>query len=215
MATSEAQQEGFTMPELEYLAQCEDVTIVPLHRMERLELVRGAVGPFRPPQKTQVPLWLAVMLKRANRCRIVAPAWLGADHLRALCREEDAPDALFTRLPPHYLEIAHALLAVAEDDLADAQAVRRLLQDLRETRQTKTREGLKLLNSLQLQMDNLSAAEINEIRPLFGRSFDMLRRLDALAATAADRAHRGSQLGPADDSQYADDADDDDFAYAR
>ncbi|KAJ2701502.1 DNA replication protein psf2 [Coemansia spiralis] len=199
MATTARQQNGFTMPELEYLAQCERVAIVPLHRMERLELITGTVGPFRPPQKVLVPLWLAVTLKRTSRCRIVAPDWLRYEHLRALCREEDQPDSLFTRLPRHYIEIAHVLLANAEDDIVDAQGIRRLLQDLREARQSKTREGLKMLNSLQLQMDNLSAAEINEIRPLFGRSFDMLRHLDALAATAEQAQHRTQ----ASDLQYS------------
>ncbi|KAJ2850355.1 DNA replication protein psf2 [Coemansia brasiliensis] len=184
MALTSRQHEGFTMPELEYLAQCEDVTIVPLYRMERLELMRGTVGPFRPPQKAKVPLWLAVMLKRSNRCRIVAPKWLSFSHLRSLCKEEEQPESMFTKLPPHYLEIAHILLSTAEDDIVESQDIRRLLQDLREVRQSKTREGLRMLNSLQLQMDNLSVAEINEIRPLFGHAFNTLRQLDKLAAAS-------------------------------
>ncbi|KAJ2721638.1 DNA replication protein psf2 [Coemansia sp. Benny D115] len=195
MAVTNRQREGFTMPELEYMAQCEEITIVPLHRMDRLELVRGAIGPFRPPQKTQVPLWLAIMLKRTNRCRILPPSWLNYEHLRKLCREEDQPDSLFTKLPYHYLEIAHILLTHAEDDLAESQGIRRLLQDLREVRQSKTRGGLEMLNPLQLQMDNLAAAEINEIRPLFKHSFDMLRQLDALASATEESQQR---------SQYAD-----------
>ncbi|KAJ2734616.1 DNA replication protein psf2 [Coemansia sp. BCRC 34962] len=181
MAITTRQTEGFTMPELEYLAQNESIMIVPLHRMERIELVRRTVGPFRPPQKTSVPLWLAIMLKRTNRCRIVAPKWLKYEHLRDLNKSEEQPDAMFTKLPTHYLEIAHTLLMFAEDDLVESQGIRRLLQDLREVRQSKTMEGLRMLNSLQLQMDNLSMAEINEIRPLFRHSFDMLRQLDGLA----------------------------------
>ncbi|KAI8325413.1 Psf2-domain-containing protein [Martensiomyces pterosporus] len=191
MAITHRQQEGFTMPELEYLAQCESISIVPLHRMDRLELVRGAIGPFRPPQKTEVPLWLAVMLKRTNRCRIVAPKWLSYESLRDQCKEEERPDSLFTKLPPHYLEIAHILLTFAEDDLVEPQNIRRLLQDLREVRQSKTREGLKMLNPLQLQMDNLSLAEINEIRPLFKHSFDMLRHVDALASATEESQQQG------------------------
>ncbi|KAJ2743016.1 DNA replication protein psf2 [Coemansia sp. BCRC 34301] len=193
MAITARQAEGFTMPELEYLAQNESITIVPLHRMDRIELVRGTVGPFRPPQKTTVPLWLAIMLKRTNRCRIVAPKWLSYEHLRDLCKREEQPDAMFTRLPTHYLEIAHMLLTHAEDDLVETQGVRRLLQDLREVRQSKTHEGLRMLNSLQLQMDNLSAAEINEIRPLFRHSFDMLRQLDSLAE-ATEESQQQSQF---------------------
>ncbi|KAJ2634553.1 DNA replication protein psf2 [Coemansia sp. RSA 1286] len=210
MAVTSRQREGFTMPELEYLAQCESVTIVPLHRMDRLELVRGTVGPFRPPQKTEVPLWLAIMLKRTSRCRIVAPEWLKYDRLRDLCRREEQPDALFTKLPFHYLEIAHILLTHAEDDIVESQGIRRLLQDLRESRQSKALGGVELLNPLQLQMDNLSAAEINEIRPLFRHTFDMLRQLEKLASTTeqsqqqsqfADQSY--SELDDAIGSSYA------------
>ncbi|KAJ1772166.1 DNA replication protein psf2 [Coemansia sp. RSA 1813] len=210
MAISSRQQEGFTMPELEYMAQCESIGIVPFYRMDRLELVTGTVGPFHPPRKSEVPLWLAVMLKRTNRCRIVAPSWLTYHHLYELCRKEEPPDSLFTRLPMHYIEIAHILLTHAEDDLVEPQSIRRLLQDLREIRQSKTRRGFEMLNSMQLQMDNLSAAEVNEIRPLFRHSFDMLRQLDDMApATEAARNQQQSflqesqsqQIGQFDDSQ--------------
>ncbi|KAJ2507933.1 DNA replication protein psf2 [Coemansia sp. RSA 2049] len=194
MAITSRQQEGFTMPELEYMAQCETVEIVPFYRMDRLELVTGAVGPFRPPRKSEVPLWLAVMLKRTNRCRIVVPGWLTYHHLRELCKKEELPDSLFTKLPVHYIEIAHILLTNAEDDLVEPQSIRRLLQDLREVRQSKTRRGFEMLNSTQLQMDNLAAVEINEIRPLFKHSFDMLRQLDDLAlATEAARNQQQQQ----------------------
>ncbi|KAJ2251889.1 DNA replication protein psf2 [Coemansia sp. RSA 455] len=199
MAITTRQKEGFTMPELEYLAQNEAITIVPLHRMDRIELVRGTIGPFRPPQKTVVPLWVAIMLKRTNRCRIVAPKWMQYEHLRELNKREEQPDAMFTRLPTYYLEIAHMLLTFAEDDLVESQGIRRLLQDLREVRQSKTMEGLRMLNSLQLQMDNLSMAEINEIRPLFGHSFDMLRQLDGLAQ-ATETEQQQSQFA---DQSYA------------
>ncbi|KAI9505802.1 DNA replication protein psf2 [Coemansia spiralis] len=209
MAISSRQQEGFTMPELEYMAQCESIAIVPLYRMDRLELVRGTVGPFRPPQKTEVPLWLAVMLKRTNRCRIVAPSWLSYEHLYKLYKREEEPDSLFTKLPQHYLEIAYMLLTHAEDDVEDSQAIRRLLQDLREVRQSKTQRGFEMLNPTQLQMDNLSAAEINEIRPLFRHSFDMLRQLDALASAAdGTQSHQLQQLQQYDDSQPYSELDD-------
>lgn len=33
-------------------------------------------GPFNPPQKTSVPLWLALHLKKKRKCRIVCPGWL-------------------------------------------------------------------------------------------------------------------------------------------
>jgi hypothetical protein len=33
-------------------------------------------GPFKPNFPTEVPLWLAIDLKRKKRCKIQPPAWL-------------------------------------------------------------------------------------------------------------------------------------------
>lgn len=55
--------------------------------------------------------------------------------------------------------------------------VKRLLRDLREARQAKAREGLEVLEDRILHLDNLGLMEINEIRPLFAKTMDMLRQL--------------------------------------
>jgi hypothetical protein len=36
---------------------------------------KGVYGPFRPPIKTRVPLWLGQSLKLKRKCRIVPPDW--------------------------------------------------------------------------------------------------------------------------------------------
>lgn len=37
---------------------------------------QGDFGPFRPQIATQVPLWLAVALKKRGKCTIRAPEWM-------------------------------------------------------------------------------------------------------------------------------------------
>ena len=41
-----------------------------------LKLIRGTFGPFFPNQRVEVPLWLALTLKKQKKCRLVLPAWL-------------------------------------------------------------------------------------------------------------------------------------------
>ncbi|GAA6024361.1 hypothetical protein JCM10207_003317, partial [Rhodosporidiobolus poonsookiae] len=56
-----------------------EVEIVPSVRMGVVEGLDGpgtTYGPFTPPQKASVPLWLAVHLKKKRRCRVVAPGWM-------------------------------------------------------------------------------------------------------------------------------------------
>ncbi|KAG0002768.1 DNA replication protein psf2 [Entomortierella chlamydospora] len=56
------------------------------------------------------------------------------------------------------------------DDIPSADAVRTLLKDLREARQSKARAGVDALGSSYLQMDGIGLMEINEIRPFFTRA---------------------------------------------
>ncbi|KAJ1915073.1 DNA replication protein psf2 [Mycoemilia scoparia] len=194
MALSAHQKIAFTPAELQFLAENEPITIVPTRHIEKLELISGSYGPFNPPRKAQVPLWLAAMLKSSSYCRIVPPSWMDSENLEKICNSEEQPESRFSNLPPYYIIVASILFECAEDDIPEAQSIRRLLQDVGEIRQGKVREGLKYLNPAQLQMDNLSMAEINQIRPLFKGAFNMLSSLADLKRQAPFEA---------DESQYS------------
>jgi len=88
--------------EVEFTGEEEMVTFVPAMRMGALELIdvgvscwsslrgvhvlscralnsqpQGSYGPFEPQEPVDVPLWVAIQLKRRfNKSRIEAPAWL-------------------------------------------------------------------------------------------------------------------------------------------
>ncbi|KAJ3287837.1 DNA replication protein psf2 [Borealophlyctis nickersoniae] len=207
MALPRNARNGFTPEEIDFLAEVEDVTVLPLEPMEPLQLINGTYGPFRPAIKLDVPLWLAVTLKKKQKCKIQPPEWMDtgegpfflvgpprtsrlltysvyllhgknilAEELQAKLDEEtNKPE--FSSLPFHYMEIAHALLDCASDDIPNAETVRTLLRDLREKRQAKARQGLETLDTQYLQMDGLGLMEINEIRPFFTKAFDALRKL--------------------------------------
>ncbi|KAJ3055397.1 DNA replication protein psf2 [Rhizophlyctis rosea] len=167
----------FTPAEVEFLAENEPITIVPLHRMDTLQMIGGYYGPFRPPIKQKVPLWLALTLKKKQKCQIQPPSWMDPERLQANI-EDEANRPAFSALPFHYMEIAHLLLDCASDDIPRADLVRTLLRDLRERRQAKARQGLQTLDPHYLQMDNLGLMEMNEIRPFFTKSFNELRKLE-------------------------------------
>lgn len=54
---------------------------------------QGMIGPFDPPRKATVPIWMACALKKRRKCRIVAPQWMavGADVSRQVCSPEAEP----------------------------------------------------------------------------------------------------------------------------
>ncbi|KAJ6628926.1 DNA replication complex GINS protein PSF2 [Mycena sp. CBHHK59/15] len=165
-----------TPPELELIACQQLVEIIPLIAMEKTAFISGAYGPLRPPHKARIPLWMAVNLKQKKKCHIIAPEWLSVDYLLEKLSQETS-QAEFTQLPFRFAEISRVLLDVASDDLPNPEKVRTLLKDLREARQAKARAGLESLKHSTLGLSNLSAMEINEIRPFFIQAMAVLGQL--------------------------------------
>ncbi|KAF8499986.1 hypothetical protein JB92DRAFT_3084460 [Gautieria morchelliformis] len=171
---------SMTPAELELVAMEELVDIVPLFRSDRIRLISGTYGPFRPPTKTKVPLWLAANLKLKKKCRLVAPAWLSVEFLHERLSQETSAEG-FSSLPFRFAEISKVMLDVASDDLQNADKIRGLLKDLREARQAKSREGLRKLDHLTLGLPHLCSMEINEIRPFFVKAMDVMGKIKSEA----------------------------------
>ncbi|TEB35723.1 Psf2-domain-containing protein [Coprinellus micaceus] len=170
-------RDSVTPQELEMIACQQLIEIVPLIAMEKTAFISGAYGPLRPPSKAKLPLWMAVNLKLKKKCHIIAPDWLNVEHLQdRLAQEVAKPDA-FSDLPFRFSEISKVLLDVASDDLENPDQLRSLLKDLREARQAKSREGLKHLDHSELGLTGLSSMEINEIRPFFVQSMNVLTKI--------------------------------------
>jgi GINS complex subunit 2 len=133
------------------------------------------VPTLQPPRRENIPLWLALLLKRQKRANIIPPPWLAVDSLSYILRMEteikpeafSAPpklpggrvskvisppflpsstsDAASNAIPYHWLELGEILLEAASDDFEDANQVRGLLRDLREARLAKLRIGVESL----------------------------------------------------------------------
>jgi hypothetical protein len=54
------------------------VTVIPQFKGGKLHFVGGDVGPFVPAVPVDVPLWLAISLKKRGRCKIQPPEWMSA-----------------------------------------------------------------------------------------------------------------------------------------
>ncbi|GAN10834.1 DNA replication complex gins protein psf2 [Mucor ambiguus] len=198
MALPRAHQASFTPSEIEFIAGNEKIHIIPKAKFAKMNFIQGKIGPFQPPLSIEVPTWLALLMKKNDKCSIVCPDWLNIDHLRKR-QEEEEKDEEFSKLPFHYMEISQMLLETyvylcvltvrcstthlipqcsASDDIPNAEQIRKLLKDLRETRQAKSRTGLAVLDDKWLGMNNLSLMEINEIRPFFTRAFNEMGKLN-------------------------------------
>lgn len=92
---------GLTPSEVSFLCEMEMVTVVPRGRLDGIELLSGTTPPLRPPHRAELPLWLAILLKKQRRANIVPPAWLHPASLAEIIRQETREDPTsFSKPPP-------------------------------------------------------------------------------------------------------------------
>lgn len=178
---SDSNAATFTAAELEFLAEDELIEIVPNMRMDQLNLISGDFGPFRPQIATQVPLWLAVALKKRGKCTIRPPEWMSVEKLtRVLEAERDSEN--FNPLPFHYVEVSRLLFDHARDDIPDIYMVRSLIEDIKDVRFHKIGTGLEIISkerTYALRLKHLSAMEANIIRPFVTRALQTFYKLSS------------------------------------
>ncbi|GAB4827472.1 DNA replication complex GINS protein PSF2 [Ancistrocladus abbreviatus] len=178
---SDPQFSVFSAAEMEFLAEDEMIEIVPNMRMESLNLISGDYGPFRPQIPALVPLWLAVALKKRGKCTIRSPEWMSVEKLTQILEAERDSPREFQPLPFHYVEIARLLFDHARDDIADTYMVRSLIEDIRDVRFHKVETGLETISSrtYAVKLKNLSAMEVNIVRPFMVRTLQAFYKHDS------------------------------------
>ncbi|KAL9097174.1 MAG: hypothetical protein Q9165_000601 [Trypethelium subeluteriae] len=108
---------GLTPAEIAFMCEMELVTVIPRQRLEGLDLLgtfsasssmlaahgnnQGPTPPLNPPYRADLPLWLALLLKRQRRANISPPPWLNPQSLDAILRvETELSNQAFSPPPP-------------------------------------------------------------------------------------------------------------------
>ncbi|KAE8649312.1 DNA replication complex GINS protein PSF2 [Cucumis sativus] len=166
----------FSAEEVEFVAEDEMVEIIPNMRMDSLHLICGDYGPFYPQIATEVPLWLAIALKKRGKCAIRTPEWMSVEKLTQILEAERDSQGSFQILPFHYVEISKLLFDHARDDVPDMYLVRSLIEDIRDVRFHKVETSLESIDTRTsaVKIKDLSAMEVNIVRPFVVRALQAI-----------------------------------------
>lgn len=125
-----------TPQQMEFLASDTLCEILPTQPMDELSLMSGTVGPLYPQVPATVPLWLAVHLKKRNRCRIRPPAWITRVNLERLLKvERDLGAEGFAPLPsPYFVELATLMLVHAKESVGESERVHQIVEQILDIR---------------------------------------------------------------------------------
>ncbi|XP_074661286.1 DNA replication complex GINS protein PSF2-like [Tubulanus polymorphus] len=167
--------------DVEFFAEKRAVTIVPNFTLAKLYMIGGDVGPFSAAVAVDdVPLWLAVNLKRRQKCRITPPAWMNVEALEAT-KQAEIDSELFTEMPDEfYVEVSQLLLNVAADDIPRADDVRTLVKDIWDLRMSKLRSSVDLFvksDSTNAKLNFLTLMELNTVRPFLTQALNEMHLL--------------------------------------
>ncbi|KAE8712091.1 DNA replication complex GINS protein PSF2 [Hibiscus syriacus] len=169
----------FSAEEVEFMAEDELIEIVPNMRMAPLNFICGDFGPFLPQIPTQVPLWLAVALKKRGRCAIRPPQWMSVENLTRVLEGERESQGSFQFNSMKALILCFFVDGSARDDIPDMYMVRSLIEDIRDVRIHKVETSLeKFSGTSAVKIPNLSAMEVNIIRPFVGRALQAFYKHD-------------------------------------
>ena len=175
--------------ELDYISDNYLIEIIPNFHSEKISLISGEYGPFKPNKIIKIPLWLAVKYRNNNQCKIIIPSIYENSYLNGVLEsEKENKNSLFD-LPPNFFEISNILFNNAEEDFDDIKKTRCFVADIRTLRQNKINNMLKNIKNedLYLKLNGLTSIELEQIRPLLKNIFPF--RLQIKGDTNIDYTH--------------------------
>jgi len=188
-----AQSRSWTPLENEFLAENELIEIVPNFSCPKRDFIQGSFGPFYANRVIAVPLWLATTLMKSKKCSIKTPKWMEEAELRSILEQEKLNETFHHGLPFYYREISKMVFDV--DSSCNQKQVRVLLQDIEDVRESKTKKGMKQLESSSdhLYLNHIAAHQLNKsIRVSVCKLLDYFHDIDRAAHN--DHEETSSQL---------------------
>eukprot|EP00179_Madagascaria_erythrocladioides_P022950 CAMPEP_0198356722 /NCGR_PEP_ID=MMETSP1450-20131203/123953_1 /TAXON_ID=753684 ORGANISM="Madagascaria erythrocladiodes, Strain CCMP3234" /NCGR_SAMPLE_ID=MMETSP1450 /ASSEMBLY_ACC=CAM_ASM_001115 /LENGTH=209 /DNA_ID=CAMNT_0044063255 /DNA_START=246 /DNA_END=871 /DNA_ORIENTATION=+ len=168
----------------DFYAEDHPIRVSPSTILPAVELICGSVGPFYPNIEVEIPLYLAVLLKKQKKCAFVSPDFLRLEDLRAILALEtsDAYTAQLAPLPSHYFaEMALMFLTHAPDDLRDSPTeVRAVLEDILNVREAKLRRFLHTgvtQRAAAVRIPALTAVDVNRMREPLAIALGVFHRI--------------------------------------
>ena len=174
-----------------FLAEDQLVEIVPKFVYDRkLCLICGEFGPFTPQVRTQVPLWLAINLRKQQKCEIIIPDWVKQlkqkiemeeqQPLQAGEQEEEIDNLKLDEMPENWREIIKLLeadLAVNFKSLIDR---REAILKISVHELFKYALESESLSMNDVTVHNITKSELYLIKDVVQRSFAIFQKLRQL-----------------------------------
>lgn len=176
----------------EFMAEEELIEIIPSFKYPKvLSLITGDFGPFIPSIPIKVPLWMALSLKRQQKCIIIIPKWVieliklseVQDDKTGLINMSGSGDGRSGTVPSEYwreilklLEVYCDLMPTCVDLIERREAILRTSAHAL-FRHAATSDSILITD---VTVSNVSRAEIQIIKAIVQKAFNVFQKLRML-----------------------------------
>ncbi|KAM0675790.1 DNA replication complex GINS protein PSF2 [Gurleya vavrai] len=146
---------------LELVAYQEDIEIEPTVTIPKLHLIQCDYGPFLPLEIYRVPIYIALILKNSNKCRIRLPQFYQLEFLKDILKNEEDNEE-YQPLFPYFFELKSVIMDCYNVDNYSETIV--LINNIRTVRYKKTHAGIKMIDARAINLNNITCFEFNEVK---------------------------------------------------
>lgn len=161
--------------ELRLIAQQQEIDIIPLTSMPVLHMIETDYGPFSPNIPTRVPIHIAIFMSKSNLCRIPLPHYLSPTYLQEIRQKETENDSEYASIYPYIFELYDDILNCINENVEES---RLLINDIKEIRMRKSRNGLVNIDGHALNLNNLTVYEYEEIKEMLLDGMEMALKMN-------------------------------------
>ncbi|KAG0418687.1 putative DNA replication complex GINS protein PSF2, partial [Dictyocoela roeselum] len=140
-------------------------------------LLEHDIGPFTPLVPAEVPLFVALSLKKSGLCRIRAPSFFIEENLTKILEFELQNANEFANVHEFLFEIVGDIVEHTYN-LKNRESIGMLVNEIREARFKKIYSGLKMMDGRAMNLNNITERELNQIKPFLIRTMDVSRLMD-------------------------------------
>lgn len=163
--------------EILHIAYEELVEVEPTTAIPELCLLEKTYPALHPLDIARLPLYVALLLKKANMCKIRLPEYLRPESLKATMElEAEKPDE-YSCIHPHFFSLANELLSSCYN-VEDVEESRTMVERIKEARLAKTLRGIRCLDGKALNMNNITLFEFGEVKEMVLGAMEVGRRIE-------------------------------------
>lgn len=146
-----------------------NVKVNPLFNSDKILFIKQELGPFRQNYPIEIPLWIALELKKKQKVKIYIPDYYFDEYIKQKIIEENNSKDSLCKLEFYFFDMFKILGDNCNDEIKNYISLKALVDKLKDIRHLKIMNIFENINKETefLELENFTYFEINLFKNLF------------------------------------------------